>query len=43
MKKAVASGEPINMPIWWVDPLNTEAHKINDGKNKYVNFYNNLL
>lgn len=32
MKKAVSTGEPINPPIWWVDPLNAQAHKINDGE-----------
>lgn len=31
MDKAVDTGEPINPPIWWVDPLNAQAHKINDG------------
>ncbi|OXU27291.1 hypothetical protein TSAR_004452 [Trichomalopsis sarcophagae] len=30
MKKAVETGAPVNPPIWWVDPLNIPAHKIND-------------
>ncbi|XP_033214728.1 myogenesis-regulating glycosidase [Belonocnema kinseyi] len=30
MKKAVETGAPVNPPIWWVDPTNKEAHKIND-------------
>ncbi|XP_012256854.2 myogenesis-regulating glycosidase-like [Athalia rosae] len=30
MQKAVATGAPVNPPIWWVDPTNTQAHKIND-------------
>ncbi|CAH0390714.1 unnamed protein product [Bemisia tabaci] len=29
MKKAVQTGQPINTPIWWVDPTNKEAHGIN--------------
>ena len=32
MKKAVKTGAPVNPPIWWVDPTNKEAYKINDGK-----------
>ncbi|CAH0388132.1 unnamed protein product [Bemisia tabaci] len=29
MKETVRTGKPINMPIWWVDPTNKEAHGIN--------------
>lgn len=28
---ATASGEPINRPIWWIDPKNAEALNIDDG------------
>lgn len=38
MKRAVETGEPINPPIWWVDPLNAQAHKIYDGKNRISYF-----
>ncbi|CAG5101125.1 Similar to MYORG: Myogenesis-regulating glycosidase (Homo sapiens), partial [Cotesia congregata] len=30
MQAAVKTGAPVNSPIWWVDPDNQEAHKIND-------------
>ncbi|KYM97553.1 hypothetical protein ALC62_11847 [Cyphomyrmex costatus] len=30
MQQAVDSGIPVNPPIWWIDPLDSEAHKIND-------------
>ncbi|KAH0540789.1 myogenesis-regulating glycosidase [Cotesia glomerata] len=30
MQAAVKTGAPVNPPIWWVDPDNQEAHKIND-------------
>lgn len=29
---AVATGEPVNPPIWWVDPTDTVALGINDRK-----------
>jgi len=32
MRQAVKKGTPVNPPIWWIDPLNSEAHRINDGK-----------
>lgn len=32
MQEAIVNGTPVNPPIWWVDPTNEEAHKINDGK-----------
>lgn len=28
---AVSRGDPVNPPIWWVDPENRDAHVINDG------------
>ena len=34
-ESSVASGEPINRPIWWVDPTDQEALAIDSGK-KYV-------
>ncbi|XP_011868142.1 PREDICTED: uncharacterized family 31 glucosidase KIAA1161 isoform X5 [Vollenhovia emeryi] len=30
MQHAIENGTPVNPPIWWVDPTNSEAHKIND-------------
>lgn len=30
-KLAVSLGEPVNPPIWWVDPDDRTAHQINDG------------
>ncbi|XP_011868139.1 PREDICTED: uncharacterized family 31 glucosidase KIAA1161 isoform X2 [Vollenhovia emeryi] len=30
MKQAIENGTPVNPPIWWIDPTNSEAHKIND-------------
>ncbi|XP_011646420.1 myogenesis-regulating glycosidase [Pogonomyrmex barbatus] len=30
MKEAIDKGTPVNPPIWWLDPTDTEAHKIND-------------
>lgn len=35
METAVETGAPVNPPIWWVDPLDQQAHKINDGE---INF-----
>lgn len=31
-KKAAATGEPVNVPIWWVDPKDKVAHQIADGE-----------
>ena len=31
-ENAVESGEPINRPIWWVDPTDQEALAIDSGK-----------
>ena len=31
-ENSVASGEPINRPIWWVDPTDQEALAIDSGK-----------
>ncbi|XP_029674396.1 myogenesis-regulating glycosidase-like isoform X3 [Formica exsecta] len=30
MQQAITNGTPVNPPIWWVDPTNKEAHRIND-------------
>ncbi|XP_029165481.1 myogenesis-regulating glycosidase-like [Nylanderia fulva] len=30
MQQAITNGTPVNPPIWWIDPTNKEAHKIND-------------
>ena len=31
-KEATITGAPINRPIWWIDPTNKEAMKIDSGK-----------
>ena len=31
-ENSVASGEPINRPIWWIDPTDQEALAIDSGK-----------
>ena len=28
---AATSGEPINRPVWWIDPKDTEALSMDDG------------
>ena len=28
---ATTSGEPINRPVWWIDPKDVEALAIDDG------------
>ena len=28
---ATTSGEPINRPVWWIDPKDAEALNIDDG------------
>lgn len=33
-KQAVATGEPVNPPLWWADPQDQVAHGIFDGKFK---------
>lgn len=30
MKQTVAHGTPVNPPVWWIDPTDTDAHKIDD-------------
>ena len=30
-KQATVTGEPINRPIWWIDPYDEEAFNIEDG------------
>lgn len=32
MKQTVANGTPVNPPVWWIDPTNTNAHAIDDRK-----------
>ena len=31
-ENSVASGEPINRPIWWLDPKDQEALAIDSGR-----------
>lgn len=38
-ENAVNTGAPVNAPIWWIDPKNKEAHKINDGE-KFIQHAN---
>lgn len=33
---AVSNGDPVNLPIWWVDPENREAHAIFDGEYNFI-------
>jgi hypothetical protein len=35
MNNSITDGTPVNPPIWWVDPTNADALKVNDGKLKY--------
>jgi hypothetical protein len=30
MNNIVTDGTPVNLPIWWVDPTNADALKLND-------------
>lgn len=32
MRNSVSKGSPINPPVWWIDPTDSQAHKIDDGK-----------
>lgn len=32
MSLSIESGNPVNAPIWWVDPSDTIAHSIDDGR-----------
>lgn len=32
MELAVTDGEPVNVPIWWLDESDKEAQTIDDGK-----------
>lgn len=41
-KKATTTGEPINRPIWWLDPLDETAHAIDDGKYLYYTLWRDL-
>lgn len=37
MKNTVSKGSPVNPPIWWIDPTNSEAHSIANGmKTNYI-------
>lgn len=35
-KLAVASGDPVNPPIWWLDPTDATAQSIDDGEMGYI-------
>ena len=37
-KAAALTGEPINRPVWWIDPYDKEALSIEDGKPFQKNF-----
>lgn len=39
MKNTVAKGSPINPPVWWIDPTDSIAHSIDDGKNNKICIY----
>lgn len=32
MKNTVANGSPVNPPVWWIDPTDTDAYEIDDRK-----------
>lgn len=32
INRTISHGEPINLPIWYIDPTNKDAIKVNDGK-----------
>jgi len=38
MRSSVSKGNPLNPPIWWVDPTDPVAQKINDGIKINSNF-----
>ena len=38
-KQATVTGEPINRPIWWIDPYDVEAFNIEDGNAILNNFF----
>lgn len=38
MDASIANGTPVNPPIWWIDPYNEDALKVNDGKINYTLF-----
>lgn len=38
MHRAVETGEPINTPIWWIDPYDRVAHGVNDRKRVLINY-----
>jgi hypothetical protein len=35
MNNSITDGTPVNPPIWWVDPTNADALKVDDGKLKH--------
>ena len=39
MDKSVATGAPLNPPVWWVAPNDTIALKINDGKSLRILYF----
>ena len=42
-KQATVTGEPINRPIWWIDPYDVEAFNIEDGNAILNNFFKKHL
>lgn len=42
LDEAVRSGEPVNPPIWWLDPRDKIALAIDDGLN-LIRFVNTLI
>ena len=32
MEKAVKDGTPVNLPLWWIDPSDTNTYAIDSGK-----------
>lgn len=43
MRLTVAEGIPVNPPIWWLDPDDEEALKIDDGKPLLKVFFNGVV
>lgn len=35
MNDSINNGYPVNAPIWWVDPTNTDALSCDDGNRSY--------
>lgn len=36
MKRSIKEGQPVNPPIWWIDPTSAEALKEDTGKTEIV-------